>query len=86
MRVYVNWETREIIGPSQVETIIDEKASEYINDESAFSDFLYENYTIEQVWRMDSRKKDNVLDDYSAGCRGEAEEWFDDNFCEYEVE
>lgn len=86
MRVYVNWETQEVIGPSQVETIIDEKTSEYISDDSAFSDFLYENYTIEQVWRMDDIRKEDVLSDYSAGCRDEAEEWFDDNFCEYEVE
>ena len=86
MRVYVNWKTQEIIGPNQVEAIIDKKESEYINDESAFNDFLYENYTIEQVWRMDCREKDNVLNDYCAGCRDEAEEWFDDNFCEYEVE
>ena len=86
MRVYVNWETQEIVGPNQVEAIIDKKASEYINDESAFSDFLYENYTIEQVWRMDSREKNNVLNDYCAGWRDEAEEWFDSKFCEYEVE
>lgn len=85
MRVYVNWETQEVLGPKEVEEKIDEKYQEYANDTYDFNDYLTENYTISQIWEMNDIQKGEVLEKYYNDCRSEAEEWFDCEFCEYEI-
>lgn len=86
MFVYVNWETQEVVGPNQVETIIDRKLSDYLEDDDLLEDYLEERYTLAAVWRMDDRRKESIMEDYTAYQKEQAEEWFDDEFCEYEVE
>ena len=85
MLVYINWETQEVLGPREVEEKIDEKYQEYANDACDFDDYLIENYTIPEIWRMDEAQRDEVLEKYYNYCRSEAENWFDREFCEYEV-
>lgn len=86
MRIYVNWETQEVLGPREVEEKIDEKYEEYTSDTFDFDDYLTENYTVTQIWNMNETQKDEVLENFYSLCRNEAEEWFDSNFCEYDVE
>lgn len=86
MRVYINWETQEVVGPNQVEAIIDRKLSEYLEDDELLEDYLEEHYTLAGVWHMDDRQKESIMEDYTAYQKEYAEEWFDDEFCEYEVE
>ena len=35
---------------------------------------------------MDDRQKESVMEDYTIHQKEQAEEWFDNEFCEYEVE
>ena len=87
MRVYVNWETQEVVGPNQIETFIDQKLSDYLDDDDLFDEYLHEhNYTIVEVWYMDDKQRENVIEDYTAYKREYIEKQFDNNFCEYEVE
>ena len=86
MFVYVNWETQEVLGPREVEGKIDEKYQEYASDTCGFEDYLTENYTIPEIWRMDETQRDEVLEKYYNYCRSEAEKWFDEEFCRYKVE
>ena len=86
MRVYVNWETQEIVGPNQVEEIIDRKLSDYLENDDLLEIYLEERYSLSEVWHMDDRQKESVMEDYAIHHKEQAEEWFDNEFCEYEVE
>ena len=87
MRVYVNWEIQEVVGPNQIEALIDQKLSDYLNDDDLFEEYLHEhNYTLVEVWYMDDKQRESVIEDYAAYQREQAEKWFDEEFCEYEVE
>lgn len=87
MRIYVNWETQEVVGPNQVEALIDQKLHDYLNDDDLFEEYLHErNYTLIEVWYMDDKQRESVIEDYTAYQREYIEKWFDEEFCEYEVE
>ena len=86
MRVFVNWETQEVIGPNQIEALIDQKLSDYLEDDQLLEEYLAEYYTLAEVWHMDDRQKERVMEDYTVCQKEQAEEWFDNEFCEYEVE
>ena len=86
MRVYVNWETQEVVGPNQIEEIIDRRLSDCLKDDQPLEEYLAEYYTLAEVWHMDDRQKESVMEDYAIHHKEQAEEWFDNEFCEYEVE
>ena len=87
MRVYVNWETQEVVGLNQIEALIDQKLHDYLNDDDLFEEYLHErNYTLIEVWYMDDKQRESVIEDYTAYQREYIEKCFDEEFCEYEVE
>ena len=86
MRVYVNWETQEVIGLNQIEEIIDRRLSDCLKDDQPLEEYLAEYYTLAEVWHMDDRQRESVMEDYAAYQREYVEKQFDNNFCEYEVE
>ena len=85
MRVYVNWETQEIVGPNQVEEIIDRKLSDYLTNDDLLM-YLEERYNLSEVWEMDDKQKKSIMEDFIAYQGELVGEWFDEEFCEYEVE
>ena len=86
MRVYVNWETQEVVGPNQIEEIIDRRLSDCLKDDQPLEEYLAEYYTLAEVWHMDDRQKESVMEDYTDYQREHVEKQFDIDFCEYEVE
>ena len=86
MRVYVNWETQEIVGPNQVEEIINRRLSDCLNDDQLLEEYLEKYYSLAEVWRMDDKQKESIMEDYTDYQREYVEEQFDTEFCEYEVE
>ena len=86
MRVYVNWETQEIVGPNQIEEIIDRRLSDCLKDDQPLEEYLAEYYTLAEVWHMDDKQKESIMEDYADYQREYVEEQFDTEFCEYEVE
>ena len=87
MRVYVNWETQEVVGPNQIEALIDQKLSDYLENDDLLEIYLEErNYTLVEVWYMDDKQRESIMEDYAAYQREYAEKQFDTEFCEYEVE
>ena len=85
MKVFVNWETQEVIGPNQVEEIIDRKLSDYLTNDDLLM-YLEERYNLSKVWEMDDKQKESIMEDFTNYQREQAEEWFDEEFYEYEVE
>ena len=86
MRVYVNWETQEIVGPNQIEALIDQKLSDYLEDDQPLEEYLAEYYPLAEVWHMDDKQKKDIMKDFIAYQREYVEDQFDKEFCEYEVE
>lgn len=86
MRVYVNWETQEVVGPEQAAEVIDRKFQEYCDDDAIFEDYLLQNFTICQIWELTEAEREDILSKFNSLQREEAEEWFDDEFSEYQVE
>ena len=86
MRVYVNRETQEVIGPNQVEETIDRKLSDYLENDDLLEIYLEERYTLVEVWYMDDKQRESVIEDYAAYQREYVEKQFDNEFCEYEIE
>lgn len=85
-RVYVNWETQEVVGGHQADEVIDRKVSEYLEDEELLDEYLYERFSLSAIWNMDAKRKEEVFEEYTAYQREQVEDWFDDEFCEYLVE
>ena len=85
MRVFVNWETQEVIGPNQVEETIDRKLSEYLENDDLLEIYLEERYSLSEVWKMDDKQKKDIMKDFIAYQREYVEDKFDKEFCEYEV-
>ena len=86
MRVYVNWETQEVVGPNQIETAIDRKISDYLEDDDLFEEYLETRYTFTSIWCMDDKQKENIFEEYTAHLKELAEDWFEGEFCEYDIE
>ena len=86
MCVYVNWETQEVVGGHQADEVIDRKVSEYLEDEKFLEEYLYEYFSLSEIWNMDAKRKEEVLEEYTASLKEQAEDWFDCEFCEYLVE
>ena len=86
MRVYVDWETQEVVGPNQIEALIDQKLSDYLEDDELLEEYLEERYTLSAIWHMDDEQKESVMEDYTTYQREYVEKQFDTEFCEYEVE
>lgn len=86
MCVYVNWETQEVVGGHQTDEVIDRKVSEYLEDVDLLEEYLYERFSISAVWNMDAKQKEETLEEYTDYLKEQAEDWFDDEFCEYIVE
>ena len=86
MKVFVNWETQEVIGPNQVEETIDRKLSDYLENDDLLEIYLEERYTPAEVWHMDDKQKKDIMKDFIAYQREYVEDQFDKEFCEYEVE
>lgn len=86
MRVYVNWETQEVVGGHQADDVIDRKVSEYLEDEELLEEYLYERFSLSTIWNMDTKRKEEIFEEYTAYQKEQAEDWFDDEFCEYLVE
>ena len=86
MRIYVNWETQEVYGPEQAAEAINRKFQEYCDDDAIFEDYLTEHFTICQIWDLSEEERDDILRKFNSLQREYADEWFDDEFSEYEVE
>jgi hypothetical protein len=86
MRVYINWETQEVVGGHQADDVIDRKVSEYLEDEELLEEYLYERFSLSTIWNMDTKRKEEIFEEYTAYQKEQAEDWFDDEFCEYLVE
>ena len=85
-RVYVNWETQEVVGGHQADEVLDRKVSEYLEDEGLLEEYLYEHFSMSVIWNMDTKQKEEAFEEYTAYLKEQAEDWFDDEFCEYFVE
>lgn len=86
MRVYINWDTQEVYGPEQAEEAIERKFQEYCDDNAIFEDYLMQQFTICQIWDFSDEERANILSNFNSLQRLEAEDWFDGEFSEYEVE
>lgn len=85
-RVYVNWETQEVVGGHQADEVIERKVSEYLEDEELLEEYLYEHFSHSAIWNMNAKQKEETFEKYTAYQKEQAENWFDDEFCEYFVE
>ena len=85
MKVYINWKTQEIVGPNQVEEIIVRKLSDFLSNYDLLI-YLEEHYNLSEIWKMDDKQKESVMEDFTDYQRELVGEWFDKEFCEYEVE
>ena len=86
MRVYINWDSQKVVGPEQADELIHSKHEEMCADDAVFEDFLTERYTVCYIWKMSDDERASVLEEFNKLQLEEAEEWFDDEFCEYRVE
>lgn len=86
MRIYINWDSQEVYGPEQAMEVIEKKFQEFCDDDAIFEDFLTERFTICQIWELTDEERAEILSEFNSLQREEAEEWFDDEFCEYQVE
>jgi hypothetical protein len=86
MRVYVNWDSGEVVGPIGADKVIKARAAEYMDDGEAFFDWLSERYTLWDVWSFGEDEKAEIKEKYFEFCRESAHDWFDENFCEHAVD
>ena len=90
IKVYVNWKDEEVLNEKDYMEFRDRKVNEiaddYFEDDYEFGEFLSEDYTRSEIFRMTEEDKEKVKKAWKAQCKESAEETFDDEYNYEEVE
>lgn len=62
--VYVNWNTKQVVGAGEMEGIIQERYADYISQDGRLYDWLEAHYDILEVYRMSEQEKEELFMDY----------------------
>lgn len=86
MKIFVNWDEREIISEKEVSEAIEEKAIELTKDNCLFRDFLERELYTDEIFRiMDDAGKETLWSRFVGECRDDAETRFCEEFEEIEI-
>lgn len=61
IRIYVNHRDRTVLNEKDFERLVADNAKEYADDGDRFSEWLDENYSTVEIFRMTEAKRANVL-------------------------
>ena len=84
MKVYVNWQTKEVISQEQYNQRIAALAAEYVDDDSLLDDYLEDRYTSLELFNMSEEERAEVRGDFAEWCYHGAENALIEDFEEYE--
>ena len=62
--VYVNWDTKQVVGAGKMEGIIQERYADYIAQDGRLFDWLEAHCDILEVYRMSEQEKEELFMDY----------------------
>lgn len=81
VKLYVDWESQEILNETEYREAIWEKTNEFICDEDVLSEFLCEVKHIEVVeaFNLGEEERKTLMDEFKAWCEQEASDWVDEN-------
>ena len=84
MKVYVNWQTKEIISQAHYYRLIAATATEYEADDGLLDDYLEDRYTSLELFRMPEEERTEVRSDFAEWCYNSAKNALVEDFDEYE--
>lgn len=75
IKVYVNWDERQILSESEFSEMIADKTQEKIDDDYELSYYLEHatSYTYAEVFRLTSEEKDKIYNAFKGYCESEIE-------------
>lgn len=86
VKVYVNYDYREVISEKDYERRVNRFFDDYFNDNDCFAEWLNETYRPYEVWGFDKAKREAVRDEYAMRCREWAENEVQDTWTEEEID
>ncbi len=88
--IYVDWKHEEVLSEKEYkefkERKVNEIADDYFEDDYEFGEFLGENYTCADIFKMTDEEREKVKAEWKAQCKESAEETFADDWVYEEVE
>ena len=86
VKIYVDWNENEIYSEKEIMVREKEIAEQYFDDEGGFSDWLDENFSGIEIFKMNNDDKEAIKDSYRIVCKEQAQETINENFELEEIE
>lgn len=86
IKIYVDYENREVLTEENYKEALAERAKSYKVDEPAFEDWLIDQYSAYEIFKMKSHKLDKIVEKWGDVCESDAEEDMGREFTEYEID
>lgn len=80
-KIYINWETEEILSEADYLDKVDAMRERYIANEDLFNEYLDDQFTMTAIWSADDVYKAGIRKEFEKQMSTEAEEYFDDWRC-----
>lgn len=74
IKIYVDYENREILTEENYKEILTERAKSYKADNEAFRDWLNDNYEAFEIFNMKSHELEKVVERWEGVCEADAED------------
>lgn len=86
VKVYVDWNEHKIYSEKEVRAREKKIAGSYFDDEDGFSDWLDENFSGIEIFKMTEDDKEAAKNSYKDACRDWAQEATNNDFESEEIE
>lgn len=86
IKIYVDYENKEVLTEEQYKEALTEKAKAYKADDGAFRDWLNDNYEAFKIFNMKSHELEKVMERWEGVCEADAEDDMSIELAEYELD
>lgn len=81
--IYVDWANEVIItNPNEY---INNYVADNVDDDDRFKEWLNDKYSAYDLWKMDGKECEDIIEEWKAYLRNEADEEFDYSFDEVDL-
>lgn len=86
VKVYMNWDSAQVMGGEDVLAYINKLTDDYIHDNEGFEDWLSDNYTMTELWYLSDEARAEAEKNFREFCHEIANEDFEHTWDVREIE
>ena len=66
--IYIDWEEREVLTEKEFEELVNEERKRLVDTDEAFEEWLENNFSSLELWKMEMSERVKALTDYRRYC------------------